>query len=370
MAESQSSNSPVSLQSDGEIRWNRARKYAEGIGSMPNVFAAAVRLLRTEEQSGKSLRPVTKFLVGQAFRGQKILAMLYYAARQFKPASLIGRDHITLGELIGVFEPYDLAVLYGTFLIYRRTLKRSGYNYREARAVAPHLHAEAQVGGLVGAAIPRIGIGNALLAGVVQPLGMSMIAVQDPAGVQEYYQHLQALKQRWDLGWEVSRFGCTSLQVGGALLSKVGFGKSVVETYLGALDPQLGLGDTADGGQNAIRYGKLWIEGLIAEQAQPLKSMPGQFYPLVAERNWLNQQLAAINFDQPAWIERDGSSISETLTPMLFREDEINKPVPQQLRDMFTLKEISDMDDDEFDDLVDQISDDLILRDKVSTEQL
>ena len=56
-----------------------------------------------------------------------------------------------------------------------------------------------------------------------------------------------------------------------------------------------------------------------------------------------------------AWIERDGNDISVELTPLLFNLDSESKPVPEKLRDIFSLKEISDMDEDEFDALIDEI---------------
>jgi hypothetical protein len=347
--------SPDKAKFEDELSWLQAQAYASQIGRMPNFFSAAVRLLVADHQKNeRALRPVTKYLVSQALRGKKILSMLYYATLQLKPKELEGRKNIRLGELINLYEPYDIAVLYGIYLIYRRALKALDLDHARIRKILPHLQEEVQLGGIIGAAIPRIGIGNGVLAGTLHQLAILMISGKCPTAVAEYHQQLHKQHKRIDLQNEVERFGCTSLQVGAVLLTKIGFPRSFIETYLGALDPELGMGDTT-GMLHQIRYGKLWINGLVEKKDQPTDVIPGDYYPLLEANNWMLDEAANIEMGNTAWIERDGTDISEELTPLLYNSDTDSKPVPEKLRDIFSLKEISEMDEDEFDDLIDEI---------------
>jgi hypothetical protein len=76
------------------------------------------------------------------------------------------------------------------------------------------LQEEVQLGGIVGAAMPKIGIGNGILAGTLHQLAILMISGKCPAEVAEYHKHLAQQKIRMDLELETKLFGCTSLQVG------------------------------------------------------------------------------------------------------------------------------------------------------------
>lgn len=338
-----------------EASWKKARAYADRIGSMPAVFGAAVRLLiADQQQKDRSLRPVTKFLVSQALRGRKILSMLYYATSLLSPDQISARERVSLGDLISLYQPYDLATLYALYLIHRRTIKAFDIDRAGSHFLTPGLRRESQLGGIVGASIPSIGVGNGLLAGSLHHLAIAMIAASEPSLVGDYYQHLEQSGCRWDFYREAELFGCTSLQIGAALLAKVGFGKANVEAYVGALDPELRLSDST-GNQLSIRYGRFWVEGLLAGREQPLTVMPGEYYPLLENRQWMEEQAALVKDDSVSWIERDKTDVSEALTPLLFREDHLNKEVPEQLRDIFSLKEITQMEEEEFDDLIDHI---------------
>jgi len=339
-----------------EASWDVAREYASAIGKLPPVFSAALRLLVKDHfKHGGELRPVTKFLVGQALRGKKILSMLYYSAERFKPQQLANRTNISLGELVNLFSAYDLAVLYGLFLTYRRVIKVQQASKFDAGDLLSNLRVETQLGGIVGTAVPKIGLGNGLLAGTLHHLAIATVNATRPSCVSNYYRNLGAAGKRWNLYDEVDIFGCTSLQIGAALMSKVGFNKATVEIYLGALDPELRLGNSASGELYPIKYGRLWIDGLLSGQEQPIEKMPGEFYPLLESRIWMETQNRSLNPEVPSWIERSDKDVSEELTPMLFANDKSNQDVPEQLQDIFTLKEISTMDENEFDELVDQI---------------
>lgn len=344
------------MKRDDHASWMQAQEYASHLGKIPNVFSAAVRLLVSDHMKhGQVLRPATKYLVGQALRGKKILSMLYHVSSQYKPAAIEDKNYISLGDLIALYQPYDLAVIYSLFLLYRRSLKALDISKEEFKAICPNFEQEVQLGGLVGAAIPRIGIGNGLLSGSVHHLAKLMIAVKHSKAMVEYNFYLNKTGKCWDLQYEVAKFGCTTLQVGSVLLTKLGFNRRFVETYIGALDQDLGLGDLSTGMLYPILYGRIWIDGLLKAQEQPLDSVPGEYYPVVEAATWLRTEAQAIRDGRAAWIEKDANDISETLTPALFSKDQTAKELPQQLQDIFSLKEIASMDENEFDALIDEI---------------
>lgn len=354
------------LDLNNQASWVRARQYANQIGTLPNVFAAAVRLLLSDHFKHQgNLRPVTKYLVSQALRGKKILSMFYYATAKLKAEQLAAKDSVKMGELVALYEPYDVAVIYGTFLIYRRARKVLEYNADQFAALIPDFRRDSQLGGLVGAAIPKIGIGNGVLAGSLHPLALGLMASKSPQEVNEYCITMKGCERKLDLELEMKLFGCTVFQTAAVLLTKVGFNKAVVESYVGGIDPLLRMGQSEEYDQ--IRYARLWIEGLIDKKAQPLESMPGDYYPLAAAREAMETQVHRSN-SEISWFEREPEHISEELTPKLFSKESIQKDVPQQLRDIFTLKEITAMPEEEFDTLIDEI--DKNIRDGTLEEHL
>lgn len=98
--------------------WDKAQVDAARLGKIPNVFAAAVRLLIADHANfGGTLRPVTKYLVSHAFRGKKIMSMMYYSTRAFLPEEVANKEHVTIGEMVNLYKPYDVAVIYALYLI-------------------------------------------------------------------------------------------------------------------------------------------------------------------------------------------------------------------------------------------------------------
>ncbi len=301
------------------------------------------------------LRPVTKYLISQALRGRKILSMLYHSSAKLREEQLSGKSSLSLGELVSCYGSYDLAVLYGLYLIYRRAATALNLDRETLNTLLPNLRFEAELGCIIGKAIPTIGIGNGALAGILHHLALAVIAVENPQGVKNYYAQMNQSGQRWNVYKETELFGCSSLQLGAVLLTKVGFNKNVVEQYLGALDPELKLGDKLGNTLEPIKFARLWIEGIANKQEQPLQAMPGKYYPTSDARLWIEQELENLSFDSISWIERSGQDVSPELTPLLFGDEKNAKDVPQQLRDIFTLKEIIKMSEEEFDELVDKI---------------
>lgn len=339
-----------------EASWQCAREYGKKLGRFPNVFAAAVRLLVLDHQRNNGeLRPVTKFLVSQALRGKKILSMLYYSAIRLKPDEFKDQTTLSLGELVNSYTPYDVASLYAVYLLYRRTRKHNNMDLAAFRELMPQFQSESQLATLVGAAIPKIGIGNGALVGSMHHLALGIIAVSNRDKVMEYNSYLKAKGMRWDQYRETEIFGCTTVQLGSVLLTKLGFSKAVVELYFRGLDqePKSTFADADP--CDPIRFGRLWLDCILDGRDQPMAKVPGTYYPLSIQRDWLQEELTLINSGIPSWFERDNDDVTPEKTPALFSGDAVNKEVPEKLRDIFTLKEIADMGEEEFDALVDEI---------------
>ena len=86
-----------------------------------------------------------------------------------------------------------------------------------------------------------------------------------------------------------------------------------------------------------------------------MESVAGNFYPLAQQREWLKKEVSEVLVGSISWFERDQNDVSNEKTPQLFSASAEEQVVPQQMRDMFSLKEIADMGEEEFDALIDEI---------------
>lgn len=336
--------------------WNIAAKHADTLGTIPNIFTATVRLLISDHSKNSQVtRPATKYITGLSMRGSKVLAMLYYASQQFKPGKIDDRKRVSVGDLIGLYQPFDLAVLYGTFLLYRRAIRGLELSRSEFQIFVPGFEAESQIGGLVGAALPRIGVGSGLLAGTVHHIAKLMLAVNQSAEVEKYNKYLAGNKLCWDLTYEFGKFGCTTLQIATLLLIRVGFPRRFAETYIGALDEDTGLGDFTSGILYPLFYGRIWIDGLVKSEKSVLSTMPQDYLPSASAESWMTAEIQDILAGKKSWIARESSDLSPTKTPGLFVQAEGDQPLPKDLQDIFSFHDIISMNDDEFDALIDKI---------------
>ena len=85
--------------------------------------------------------------------------------------------------------------------------------------------------------------------------------------------------------------------------------------------------------------------------------MPGEYYPLADARDLLEAKVDTVlkNSHDKHWMDYTPEDITEEHAPKLYVTDEKDKEVPAQLRDVFSLDEICEMEELEFDDLVDQL---------------
>ena len=334
----------------------RAASYVKVLAPTPSVFAAAVRLLVNDAfKFNGELRPVTKLMVSQALRGKKILAMLYYAALRLTPKHLEGKAHLSLGDMINGFAPYDLACLYATFLLYRRSRKQLELDMAGFAELLPRFRPNSIICGLVGSAIPAIGVGSAILGGVLNDLALAVIAFSERTKVREYMHYLEGRSLTHEHAKEMEEFGCSVHQVGTVLLSRLGFSSRIAESYLRSANNSIEGEDPDSKRACAMKFSRLWLEALRSNLDQPAIAIPGDYYPLAKHKVELLEQVKQAKEGAVSWFERGEEDISPETTPLLFNAQEQGREVPQELRDIFSMREISDMDEEEFDALIDEI---------------
>lgn len=339
-----------------QLSWDVAARYVGELGDQPSFFPATVRLLLSDHQRNTGeLRPATKLLISYAMRGNKMLSMLYHSSLKLCPGMLDGKKSVRLGDLINLYTPYNLAILYMVYLTYRKCRKLYEKDLKRFYQLTHRFAAESQIGGFVGVAIPSIGLGNGTLAGSLHHLSISLFGINENNQVEEYLTYIHEKSIYWDLHQELEMFGCTSLQIGALLLTKMGFNSTAVDLYWRSLDPEMRFHMAANPNQCSILFGRHWIEGILNNRDQPLETVPGEFYPLEALKTWLKSESNLVLQGSKSWFERDGTDISEEKTPQLFFASQKDQEVPPELRNIFTFKELATMKQEEFDELIDQI---------------
>ena len=352
--------------------WKRARNIAEILGEVPGVFSSTVRNLKNDQQNNfvnnqPCLRPITKYLVCQTFRGKKLLAMFYKSFEQLYPEKLNDSDRITPGYIFSHYQPLDIAGLFGVYYLYRRALQRCPGKQETIQSVIPEFEFDSQIGASIGAAIPAIGIGTGLLTGSMQHLATLLLYLHNQEAFDRYSTASKNCTDTQPL--EMELFGCTTLQIASVLLSLLGFGVQICEQYMHALEikPTLStLQKTQNrNGENPVLFTKMWITCLRNNLEQPFDHMPGAFYPLLEERQKLTKKTQEILNGSKHWIHCTPEDISPELTPKLYNGLPGTSEIPEQLRDIFSLNEICAMEEEEFDTLLDQIDRDSVSQQKI-----
>lgn len=355
------------MQTTQSKSWETARGIAELLGEVPSVFSSTVRNLKNDQQNNQvnnqpSLRPITKYLVCQTFKGKKLLAMFYKSFEQLYPEKLNNTDRITPGFIFSHYQPLDIAGLFGVYYLYRRALQCYSGKPETIRSVIPEFEYDSQIGASIGAAIPAIGIGTGILTGSIQHLATLLLHLQNEKTFELYSTAQNDCDDHQSL--EMEFFGCTTVQIGSVLLSLLGFGVQVCELYMQALEQKsahsITLKSQNENRENPVLFAKMWVTCLRTDLEQPLDQMPGCFYPLSEERKKLIQKTKEVLSGSKHWIHCTPEDISPELTPKLFAKTSETNEVPEQLRDIFSLEEICTMEEEEFDVLLDQIDRNII----------
>ena len=339
---------------DTQEDWATAKRIAEKIGYLPAFFPRAVRtLIHDHHDASGYLRPVTKYQIAQLLKIQSFRAMLYFAALQMRKEKLKSEKAVTTGSLIDLFDPIDLASLIGAFVYYRRArkvLSNSQWDY-----IREDFHIVAQVGSTLGASIPAIGISAGILIGTMRMVGLTALVSADEKAFKEYRRHLRQKNLRYDLSKEKELYECTSEQIGVLAISKMGFGIPIGQAFRDAYKSEQNLTLIKDPLTLRMSITRFWMDHLLYGNIAPIIEIPEKYYPAHTEENSLLEEVQEVLDGKVGWISRGRDDISEKTTPLLFKPVKTSEDLPEQFTDIFSLEQITDMEEEDFDDLIDHL---------------
>ena len=348
-----STTSETKITSELPDGWQQAKKYASVLGLVPSSFSIAIRTMISDHlKNDASLRPVTKYHVCRLMNGPSFKSMLYFASMDLRSGYLKDQKAINVGSMVDLFEPFDLAVMVGSYLIFRKWRKFIGKE--EWNWLVSQFTEESQIGAQLGAAIPELGIGAGIMISTMPGLALGTVLKHDQKMVQKY-MHTRA-KTGWSEKTQLECFGCTLNQITTHILCSMGFSTEIVNSYTSAMDPSRFFNAEDKGLLPRMQMARYWVEALLAGKTQPLHKIPGKFFPMETAKKLLETKIVDIKANSPHWLTRGKADIDPTKTPALFAKAEsTNQEVPDELKQVFSMDEIAKMELEDFDQLIDQL---------------
>lgn len=349
---------PYERSSDDES-WENAKKWAAHAGHVPNSFSTSIRtLIKDQFTHHQQLRPVTKFQMARLMRVDSFLSMLYHASKELRGEALAEKKYLTLGCMMDLFEPLDMAAMIAAFVQYRKSKKILQAN--DWNLVQKTMSFNSQFGAQVGVTIPAVGPGIGLILSTFHYFAHPLFFSISPKEYKNYMRHLNQKKILCNQKMERETWGCTVHQIASMILTNYGFGVDVSHGYTYAVDTTKKLGSFDDDPTRyRMKMGYLWIECLYKNEQQPIEQVPAEFYPSSSARERLEQKRDEIEGGESHWLNRGRDDIGPDKTPALYPPEEPDavddKHVPPELKDVFSLEEITKMEEDDFDELIDHM---------------
>lgn len=336
--------------------WELALKTAKEIGYIPAAFTEAIRLLYGDHfQNNRELRPVTKYQIARVLRSPNFKSMLYYASRSLAADIVKGSEHLTVGSMMELYSPLDLATMIAALVVSRKARRLAPPElWAEIR---PHFSRESLVGGYVGVAIPSLGFSPGILWGAMPHVAHVLMAAKKPESYSEYRQKLRVAKKMSDPALETAIWGTTSSQVTSVLLTQLGFRKDFSSLLDRASTYGQAVSTIEDETFRQMRLALLWFNCFLTGTDQPRERLPTKFFPFKTDRDRVDSYLKKLTTEEVSWLERSSADVSAEKSPELFKQAASTGEfeVPDQLKEVFTLDEITSMEEVDFDKLVDHI---------------
>lgn len=301
--------------------WEIARQYFGVLGEIPSSFRVATRTLIVDAEKNDGVAThTTSALVQRLLKGPSLKAAVYFAALTYKPEKVKGVGYISEKELMSFFRTDELAALMSLTYLYKRGKRVCDPEEWKFHSEAIQLSVD--YGGVLGVAIPAIGLLLGLLAHGMRDLAVSCFLRHDKSSYKQYRRALKSKGLRFDEVAQMQTWGCTDLQVGAVFLQSLGFGIEFSNSYVLGLTPQSEApnGDTIG---RAFSAASLWISSLAKSGNEPSGRIDTKFYPLVEPRAQLLEYAATLRSRGSlySWLDKNKEDLSPEKTPQLFRGD-------------------------------------------------
>lgn len=312
------------IDDQARLGWKAASELVKPFGPVAGNFAEAIRLLvaaHCSEDSKASLAGQNHVI--RLIKNETIKATYYFFSKQFKPDLLSGKRPVKEKDFLEAFAPIDHAAIL-TFCYLFKTLGKK-IEGDEWDYVQTPLYEALAIGGRVGQSIKDIGLGLGLLTRGVRYLAFATFMRENRKGFKEYRRHLKTQDIPFDNAFEENLWQCSSTQIAGLLLERMGYPRTVGLQLVAAgerssvteVDAKFGV---------PFRMAECLIDAYMEGHEIPTStpSWVGKEIDLPAEvRGTL---LAALNQvleqkDRIDWLSKSSADINEASTPELFVEN-------------------------------------------------
>jgi hypothetical protein len=309
------------LDDDAKLGWKAAGELIRPFGPVAANFSEAIRLLVAAHYSDDPQASLAgQNHVVRLIKNETIKATYYFFSKQFKPDLLSGKRPVTEKDFFQAFSPIDHAAIL-TFCYLFKTLGKK-IEGDEWDYVQTPLYEALAIGGRVGQSIKDIGLGLGLLARGVRYLAFATFMRENRKAFKEYRQHLKAKDIPFDTAFEENLWQCSSIQIAGLLLERMGYPRAVGLQLVAACERSSATSADMKFGV-PFRMAECLIDAYMEGHEIPTTTPAwvGKEIDLPAEvRGTL---LAALNqvldqTDRIEWLSKSSADISESNTPELF----------------------------------------------------
>lgn len=295
--------------------WEEGKRIASLIGLAPNTIATCIRALRKDvvENAGH-LSPVSDYCVSILLRGQNIRAALYFAAKRYRPERVPPFPTLPPRSFLEIFSLDELSYLIGILFAFRRI--KAGCSAEPFLAYSRQLHLLADIGALVGSAIPKIGLGRGLLMGSLRHLACAMFLGIDEKGFAKHRRVVRIENTLFNSEAEFATWGTTHAHIGSYVVQLLGLGVEEASVFSRAVVPALDPASVGTPDLYTARIALTWIEAFYSTGLPPSIIHRGEYYPLAQELEKIQRDIREISppGTPSQWLTKNRSDLP---TPMI-----------------------------------------------------
>ena len=309
------------LESEARLGWQAADELLRPFGAVAANFSEAIRLLVHHYEAGSNRLPLSaENHIIRLLKNNTIKATYYFLSKEYRPAVLSPGKLIDAKEFFEAYTPFEHAVILAYCYLSRNLSRKTDKD--DWAYVENPLYEALTTGGIIGQAVPEIGLGFGLLCRGLRYLAFAPFLRENRRGFKEYRIHLKSKDLAYDIPYEEQVFQTNNIQIAGIILERMGFNHSLALDYVAAATRN------KDHTPSAL-YGVPFsmAEALIdsyMETGEILEKIPawtGKELTLSVEirgeiMGKLNRAIAAK--ERIEWLSKGSSSISEEATPELF----------------------------------------------------
>lgn len=298
--------------------WVVANQYAKLFGDIPASFITLVRTcMNSYENKDNKIEPAVAFELKRFIKSDSMRAPLYFYIKTFKPELLdLTKDFSK--NCTSMFKADEIAAVLPILCIFRRAQRL--ISEEDWKFIGPSLETKSEIGLHIGMAIPKVGAGFGLITGVIRYLGLMTFLIHDKKGFGEYRRHLKLKKLPYEYEYEISRWGCTHVQVAVNLLVGMGYPSKLAQAVQEGLEAEELKKELK---KTPLAYGikvtEIWADALVDTGSLPGSSHDGEYYPMKDEMDKMNELVALSleNGTQYAWLSKVKENINQDETPEL-----------------------------------------------------